>query len=103
MIWNTSHIAAPCLPCPSQCGWLLKNDQFDPEMSELPCAPPDIISSIRCSCKQSRCKAPCKCLKSKLRCTEMCSCSGNEENCDNAPIDDCEDPDPNERLIEDSD
>ena len=103
MIWNTSNVPRPSLPSPTECGWRLEELHFVPEISELPCAPPELISSIRCACRQSRCTGSCKCVKNGLPCTEMCSCSGNEETCDNHPSEDCEESSKFDELFDESD
>ena len=103
MIWNTSNVPRPSLPSPTECGWRLEELHFVPEISELPCAPPELISSIRCACRQSRCTGSCKCVKNGLPCTEMCSCSGSEETCDNHPSEDYEESSKFDELFDESD
>jgi hypothetical protein len=85
MEWERDCEPHPGLPSPCNYGWLLNDGKHEPILCDLPCAPDDVLNVIKCSCQKGRCAPPCKCAMQQppLRCTEMCTCGGEEELCDN--------------------
>ena len=83
MVWARDDTSQPFLPSPVGHGWTMEEGQLVPIMCELPCAPPEILQLVKCSCIKSRCAAPCKCRSNGLPCTEMCRCTGDDTFCDN--------------------
>ena len=73
----------PIITSPVGRGWLVEDDQLRPVTCEIPCAPSSLLEVIKCSCMKNRYAPPCKCLTNNIPCTEMCSCSSLEDNCDN--------------------
>ncbi len=57
--------------------------KFEPVTCIEPCAPQGLLELTKCSCMKRRCAPPCRCNLNNLPCTEMCSCGGNEDLCDN--------------------
>lgn len=88
MEWNQDIISHPELPLPSRYGWSEQNGVYDPIMCEMACAPEEVMNVVKCSCNKGRCAPPCKCATQQPRmcCTEMCSCGGEDEFCDNVDI-----------------
>ena len=83
MEWQRADVAHPLLPLPSDFDWTLENGSYKPILCDLPCAPPELLEIVRCSCRRSRCAPPCKCLANLTGCIEMCACRGDSDNCDN--------------------
>jgi len=86
MEWNRDILPHPSLPTISNYGWSNESGKYEPVMCDLPCAPEEVVNVIKCSCRKGRCAPPCKCATQQppMCCTEMCSCSGDEDLCDNA-------------------
>jgi len=82
MEWNRCHQVHPRLPFPKDFGWTEKNNMWVPVMCINSPAPTEILELIKCGCTKSKCRN-CKCASRKLRCSEMCACEGNPENCEN--------------------
>ena len=54
-------------------------------MTSLPPAPDAIINLVKCDCPHSHCTNNlCKCRKNGLSCTELCGCSNESDECENA-------------------
>ncbi|KAF5295548.1 hypothetical protein FQR65_LT10411 [Abscondita terminalis] len=92
MEWNRDTKLHPHLPSPIDYGW---RQQIPPIMCDLPCAPEDIPNAIKCLVESTFGKGRCKYTSHmpRLLCTEMCACGGDEEHCDNLPLDDSSDND----------
>ena len=74
---------------PTDWGWKLSGDSYEPIMTDLEPAPKEILRFIRCNCKMST-KYPCNtnvctCKKHGLVCVSACGdCNGVDcENTDN--------------------
>ena len=71
----TSHLSTQNVPAPNewgwiddaQCGWL-------PIWMTIPEAALTCSELIKCGCKSSRGCTSCKCIKTGLRCTNLCTC-----------------------------
>lgn len=63
---------------PLEYGWKESNNRFTPIFTNLPPAPPALLSSIRCGCKGGCVNLRCNCKGAGLRCTTAC------KNCDHA-------------------
>ena len=70
-------------------------------MTSLPPAPEAITQLVKCGCKLTHCsRNQCKCRKKNgLLCTEFCSCSEEDEPCENVKVD--EDVETDEETDED--
>lgn len=71
---------------PIDCGWEEETSdekKIVPVMCTLPCAPETVFRLIRCGCTVSKCSLACKCLSHSLRCTILCLCGGDEDQCVN--------------------
>ena len=81
--WN-DDTANPNIPPVTEYGWKLLNNVYIPVTMTLAPAPLSIIELVRCGCVRTKCtSATCSCRKHNLTCTEMCSCEGVDDNCDN--------------------
>jgi hypothetical protein len=76
-----AHIWIACLSSfgpvldPLQWGWTTASDgSYQPLWSTIPDVSLHCTELVKCSCK-NKCKN-CKCKKSQLRCTKLCSCDG---------------------------
>ena len=81
---NTAHLD------PLKWGWQMSDNSLQPIFNDKEAAPSHILRMISCGCKTG-CGKRCRCRKSGLNCTEMCSsCAGfNCSNCE--PMDGDED------------
>ncbi|KAG1659614.1 hypothetical protein GQR58_022472 [Nymphon striatum] len=88
MIWYNDIVANPKLSSPQSYGWNLVDGTFKEVMTPLPPAPEGITQLVKCGCKATHCStSQCKCRKNRLLCTNVCSCSEEDEPCDNAEVD----------------
>ena len=84
MVWNNDRVPNPELPSPENYGWERNEDEWLPVMTQLPPAPKAIIQLVKCSCAKERCSSNrCQCRKAGLNCTDLCTCSDEEEPCHN--------------------
>lgn len=74
-IWNQALIPDPQLPSPSNWGWQQSSEGWAPLWTTLPEASVSCYELIHCGCKKG-CAGRCKCVKAALKCTALCSCSG---------------------------
>ena len=88
MVWNNDIEPNPELPSPSEYGWDLKDGVWVPVMSTQAPAPISILQLVKCGCSKERCSTNrCQCRKNGLLCTDICSCSDNDD-CENHADDD---------------
>lgn len=88
--WNSDIVPNPELPSPEGYGWTMENDHWVPVMTTLQPAPKAVIQLVKCGCSKERCATNrCQCRKAKLRCTDLCSSSDNED-CNNQDHDEQE-------------
>ena len=73
--WNKSMIPNPEFPSPSHWGWWKDTTGWQPQWTTLPEASKSCREHIRCGCIKG-CTTRCKCVKAALKCTLLCSCSG---------------------------
>lgn len=74
--WN--HCLSPELQLPPADGngWQLTSDgQLEIVWMTRPSAPDSMIECVQCKCKTGCKTQRCSCLKTGLRCTELCSCN----------------------------
>ena len=64
---------------PSNWGWEKVDNKYLPFWSELIEASLGCRELIKCNCKRA-CRGRCKCFQQELKCTELCSCSGQCTN-----------------------
>ena len=88
--WKSSHISAPTLPDPVDFGWIWdeENSLYEAVMTTILPGPESIIHLSVCKCKTGCSNQRCKCLKSDLKCSEMCQCQGCENNDQNDDLND---------------
>ena len=73
-VWGQSLILEPALPSPKQWGW--KDDHsWQPNWTSLPTVAACCQELAKCGCKKRSCSGNCKCFKSGLACTTLCSCT----------------------------
>jgi len=75
-VWSQTLVVAPVLPCPSEWGWNLENDEWQPLWMTLPEADKCCPELLRCGCKSGCITRRCKCVRANLKCTALCSCEG---------------------------
>ena len=74
------HVKDQILPNPKNWGWEMENSDLIPHWTDLLEATIVIRDLIKCSCKPEKgCRGRCKCVQSKLSCTEQCCCKGDCE------------------------
>lgn len=76
IVWRNALVPDPELPSPSDWGWLKEPTGWQPLWTTLPEASQTCYELIHCGCKKG-CSARCKCKKAALKCTALCSCSGD--------------------------
>lgn len=74
-IWSASRQAHVTIPSPEEFGWSLHAGQWEPLWMTLPEAAKACTQLIKCGCKSERGCRICKCIKSGLNCTDLCSCN----------------------------
>ena len=80
--WNRCLSPMLQLPPAVDNGWQLESDgQLQVLWMTRPSAPDSLLEFVQCKCKTGCKTKRCSCLKSGLKCTEVCSCS----ECDNKP------------------
>ena len=75
IVWFNDTTPNPDIPSPQDYGWKLEEAKWVPVMSTQLPAPQSVIPFVKCNCPKSRCKT--------ARCTDMCGCSSDEDNCEN--------------------
>lgn len=74
--WNLALVPRPFLPSPSDWGWVDTDAGWQPLWTTLPEASQACYELVHCGCKKG-CTGHCKCKKAALKCTALCSCSGD--------------------------
>lgn len=70
---------------PLEYGWKKSNNGFTPILTDLPPAPPKLLSEIRCKCLGNCNTLRCNCKRNHLFCTSACiNC--NSDSCLNCDI-----------------
>ena len=72
-VWGQATITQPDIPSPGEWGWKLEGQRWFVNWSTLPPIAASCQELAKCSCKQS-CTGSCKCYRSTLPCTALCSC-----------------------------
>ena len=77
LIWKGSLSAMWYLPNPLDFGYQLEPESgaWIPQMMSQPCAPPELLSDLICSCSDS-CRENCACYANEQPCTKACGCIG---------------------------
>jgi hypothetical protein len=87
MIWNNDTVVKPNLPMPKEYGWELNDGRWIEVMTTQPPTPDAVIHLIKCGCGSSRCATrQCKCKRAGLKCTELCKCSDDGQECENVEL-----------------
>ena len=74
-VWGQSLILEPALPSPKQLGWKEDDHNWHPHWTSLPTIAACCQELAKCGCKKQSCSVNCKCFKSGLACTALCSCT----------------------------
>ena len=77
-IWASSCCPELSPLDPGLYGWVKHDGSWEPFWTNLPEAATICKELLKCGCK-TKCKNRCKCAKASLKCTDLCSCKG----CDN--------------------
>ena len=88
MVWNNYCVPYPVLPSPRGYGWTVENDEWIPVMTTLSPA------HTACEVQMSKGTNRCQCRKTGLLCTDLCSCSDDDDECENLQGE-CDDDDSN--------
>ena len=72
--WGQTLLVRPHLPSPSEWGWVLETDGWQPFWTNLPEVTASCQQLVKCGCSKG-CRGNCSCKKSNLKCTALCSCS----------------------------
>ena len=76
LVWGSALNPSPELPSPSDFGWTKTNGLlWEPLWTTLPEAAASCQELVHCKCKVG-CRGACKCVKSCLPCTALCTCGG---------------------------
>ena len=103
MVWNNDRVSNHVLLSPRGYGWTMENDEWIPVMTTLSPAPEAIIQLVKCKCAKERCSTNrCQCRKAGLLCMDLCSCSEDDNKCENQPGE-CDDDDSDIEDEEDDD
>lgn len=84
--WSQSLTRQQNLPSAVDNGWKLINGQLEIDWMSRAVAPDMFLNCIHCKCKTGCKTMRCSCVKSGLKCNELCDCV----NCQNSPQDDDE-------------
>ena len=77
-LWSGNQVLKP-----EDWGWKLKDSYLLPVTTNMPPAPPGLLSIIRCGCKTGCGTKTCTCRKNGLECSSACrECKG--QSCSNA-------------------
>lgn len=79
LVWKQANVTDPVLPEPQQSGWKLERNTLVPVLMTKSPIPVACIEMIKCSCKTGCRSLRCKCRKSGLPCTRMCSCDNDSD------------------------
>ena len=91
-IWSSDMTAVPQELDALDYGWKLENNLYVPCTTTLPPAPDAVIELVKCGCSKTNCGTErCTCKKNSLRCTELCGCSDNDDECLNIHVSEEED------------
>ena len=84
MLWYNDVVANPVLPRPQHYGSAGVDGKLQPVMTTLAPAPAAVIDLVKCGYIESPCENNrCKCRRSGLNCTALCSCSIESDACNN--------------------
>ncbi|KAG0728999.1 hypothetical protein GWK47_031282 [Chionoecetes opilio] len=84
-IWGQASLPHQDLLDPLQNGYHKGDDgQLKPTTTSLPSAPKAILEMVRCHCKKDCSSQRCSCKSKALPCTDMCLCSAQCDNDDDA-------------------
>lgn len=74
-IWRraTESIISP--PSPDKHGWSIDQGQINIKWMSQDPAPANILNTIYCSCKTGCSTTRCSCMRTELRCTDVCRCT----------------------------
>ena len=83
-IWKNAHVGHMHLQSPTDSGGKMSDDgELIPILMTLPAIPEACLEIVACKCVKSNClNFLCKCRKSKMLCTSMCTCSVSCTNAD---------------------
>lgn len=82
--WNRSLSQLMHLPSAVDYGWeLASDDHLQILWMTRPSAPESLLEFVQCKCKTGCATKRCSCMRSGLKCTEVCSCS--DFGCQNNP------------------
>ena len=71
-VWSQTLVPTPDLPSPELWEWTATESEWKPSWTDRAEASKFCYELVRCGCRKG-CKRQCKCHKSGLQCTELCS------------------------------
>ena len=77
LIWQQADQTQPGLPNPTDFGWEERDGKLVPILMTTEPIPDACAQMVYCMCKTQCRYGRCKCKKSSLKCTRMCTCTQN--------------------------
>ena len=74
-VWAQAELCIQQVPSPEHWGWMKDNDSWKPKWTSLPAVAASCQELLKCGCKKSSCVGNCKCYRSGLPCTGLCTCN----------------------------
>lgn len=76
-VWSQIVACSQTLPSPEHWGWMKDNDDtiWKPKWTLLPSVAASCQELTKCGCKKTTCVGNCKCYRSGLPCTGLCTCN----------------------------
>lgn len=74
-VWGQTTVTVQVLQSPSNWGWLKQDSAWSPHWTKLSAVAECCQELQKCGCKRSSCTGNCKCFRSGLSCTALCSCN----------------------------
>ena len=74
IIWSQATVPLPAIGSPADWGWVLKGETWHVSWTTLPPIAKSCQELTKCGCKNSCSNRRCKCSRSGLVCTALCSC-----------------------------
>ena len=74
-VWGQVLACRQALPSPADWGWTNDSGVWKPKWTLLPSVTSSCRELLKCGCKKSNCVGNCKCYRSGLSCTGLCTCN----------------------------
>ena len=81
--WNFSYHTEIPDNDPLHHGWVLKNENYQPEMTDGLIAPRNILELVSCNCDGKCSNRKCSCVQNNVVCVDYCGC---DEYCEKTDV-----------------